>query len=295
MDGIIEKAGVLIEALPYIKQFQNEIFVIKCGGSILSNEDMRCSILEDITLLSYVGVNPVIVHGGGPAINESLALQDKDSKFIEGLRVTDEETMEVVEMVLSGKINKDIVGGLNEKGGKAVGISGKDGRLIKSKKLKLPENNSDLGYVGEIVSINPSIIDRLIDSCYIPVIAPIGSDDDGNSYNINADTVAGRLAQALGAEKLIFLTDVDGIREEHDNKESRISALTINQAERWIKSEKIQGGMIPKVRACISAAADGVQRTHILNGLITHALLLEIYTKSGVGTMILREGDKKDE
>lgn len=289
MDSIIKKADVLVEALPYIKQFQNKIFIIKCGGSILADEEMRASILEDVTLLNYVGVNPVIVHGGGPAINDSLSLLDKKSEFIDGLRVTDEETMNVVEMVLAGKINKDIVGGLNNKGGRAVGISGKDGGLINSSKLVLPDSDGDLGFVGEVESINPALIDRLITSGYIPVVAPIGSNEKGESFNINADTVAGRMALALEAEKLIFLTDVDGIREQHDEEESRVSSLSIGEAREWIEKKKIQGGMIPKVKACISAVAAGVNRTHILNGLITHALLLEIYTDSGVGTMIKRE------
>lgn len=289
MDSIIQKADVLVEALPYIKQFQNRIFIIKCGGSILADKEMRASILEDVTLLNYVGVNPVIVHGGGPAINDSLDLLDKKSKFIEGLRVTDEQTMEVVEMVLAGKVNKDIVGGLNEKGGKAVGISGKDGGLINSRKLVLPDSDGDLGFVGEVDSIDPAIINRLLASDYIPVVAPIGSNSRGESFNINADTVAGRLALALEAEKLIFLSDVDGIREQHDEEESRVSSLSIREAEDWIERGKIQGGMIPKVKACIAAVSAGVNRTHILNGFTTHALLLEIYTDSGVGTMIKRE------
>lgn len=290
MEKYIKKAYILIEALPYIRQFYGKTFVIKYGGSIMENEEIKRAIIEDITLLKYVGVNPVIVHGGGPAINRTLNLLKKESKFINGLRVTDKETMEVVEMVLAARINKEIVGLINQMRGKAVGICGKDGDLIRARKKTFPDNAADLGYVGEVVEINPEIVGKLIDDGYIPVIAPVGSDSNGESYNINADTVAGKIAIALKAEKLIFLTDVDGIRYNPEDEKTRVSSLTITQINEWIRADKIRGGMLPKVESCMEAVSHGVERTHILNGLIPHTLLLEIFTDHGIGTMILKEG-----
>jgi len=290
MEKYIKKAYILIEALPYIRQFYGKTFVIKYGGSIMENEEIKRAIIEDITLLKYVGVNPVIVHGGGPAINQTLNLLKKESKFINGLRVTDKETMEVVEMVLAARINKEIVGLINQMRGKAVGICGKDGDLIRARKKTFPDNAADLGYVGEVVEINPEIVGKLIDDGYIPVIAPVGSDSNGESYNINADTVAGKIAIALKAEKLIFLTDVDGIRYNPEDEKTRVSSLTITQINEWIRADKIRGGMLPKVESCMEAVSHGVERTHILNGLIPHTLLLEIFTDHGIGTMILKEG-----
>jgi acetylglutamate kinase len=290
MEKYIKKAYILIEALPYIRQFYGKTFVIKYGGSIMENEEIKRAIIEDITLLKYVGVNPVIVHGGGPAINRTLNLLKKESKFINGLRVTDKETMEVVEMVLAARINKEIVGLINQMRGKAVGICGKDGDLIRARKKTFPDNAADLGYVGEVEEINPEIVGKLIDDGYIPVIAPVGSDSNGESYNINADTVAGKIAIALKAEKLIFLTDVDGIRYNPEDEKTRVSSLTITQINEWIRADKIRGGMLPKVESCMEAVSHGVERTHILNGLIPHTLLLEIFTDHGIGTMILKEG-----
>jgi len=288
MEEIIKKAEVLIESLPYIKEFCGKTFVIKYGGSVLVNEEIKTSVIEDITLLKYVGVNPVIVHGGGPAITGIMDDMNKESKFVNGLRVTDKETMELVEMVLMGKVNKNIVGLINKIGSKAVGISGKDGDLIQARKLKLKNNEIDLGYVGEIEKINPKIIQQLIAGDYIPVIAPIGGNNEGESFNINADTVAGKLATSLEAEKFIFLTDVDGIRADHREAESRVSSLSVKKAKKWIEDRRIKGGMMPKVKACLEAVNNGVHRTHILNGLVSHALLLEIFTDQGIGTMIVR-------
>lgn len=294
MDKLIKKAEVLIESLPYIREFYGKTFVIKYGGSVLANDKVKSSVLEDVTLLKYVGVNPVIVHGGGPAINDAMDLLDKESKFVNGLRVTDKETMSMVEMVLMGKVNKDIVGIVNKMGGEAVGISGKDGSLIQANKLELEKEDTDLGYVGEVDQVNPKIINQLIDGGYIPVIAPIGENEDGESYNINADTVAGELAVALSAEKFIFLTDVDGIRADHEQADSRVSSLSIADTKQWIKDKKIRGGMVPKVKACMDAVQKGVHRTHILNGLVSHTLLLEIFTDQGIGTMIVDEGGNND-
>jgi len=289
MEEYIKKAYVLIEALPYFKQYYGKTFVIKYGGSIMFDEKLKKNLIEDITLLKYVGINPVIVHGGGPAINETLARLNIKTHFIDGLRVTDKETMEVVEMVLTGKVNKEVVAMINQMRGKAVGICGKDGGLIKAAKKIIPNKNVDLGYVGKVEKINPEIVKGLIKDGYIPIIAPVGSDDKGDSYNINADTVAGKLAVSLQAEKLIYLTDVNGIRNDPEDKDSRVSSLTFTEIKSWIKEGKIQGGMLPKVESCMEAVNSGVIRTHILNGLVPHPLLLEIFTDQGVGTMILKD------
>ena len=292
MEEIIAKAEVLIESLPYIREFFGKTFVIKYGGSVLADDKIKKSVIEDITLLKYVGVNPIIVHGGGPAINEALDSLDKESQFINGLRVTDRETMKQVEMVLVGQVNKEIVSLVTEMGAEAVGVSGKDGGLIQASKLQPEDTEADLGYVGQVDDINPDIVNQLITGGYIPVIAPVGGNKQGDSFNINADTVAGQLAVALQAEKFIFLTDVDGIRADHRRADSRVSSLSIPEAKDWIDKGKIQGGMVPKVKACMEAVGSGVHRTHIINGLISHALLLEIFTDRGIGTMILREGQQ---
>jgi acetylglutamate kinase len=295
MEEIINKARVLVEALPYIKKFYGKTFVIKYGGSAMEDPDIKKTIMEDITLLKYVGVNPVIVHGGGPLISNIMSRLNKDSKFYRGLRITDRETMDIVEMVLVGKINKEIISLINLIGGKAVGISGKDGKLIIAKKMLVEDEKVDLGYVGEVDKINPQIINNLIEGGYITVVSPVGIDIKGETYNINADTVAGEIANALKAEKLILLTDVDGIRSDLDDEKSLVPSLTVNIVNKWIKEEKIVGGMIPKVKACMEAVNGGVKRTHILNGKISHALLLEIFTDQGIGTMILANGGKKNE
>ncbi|MFI5358750.1 MAG: acetylglutamate kinase [Halanaerobiales bacterium] len=289
MKEYIEKAYVLVEAMPYFKHFNGKTFVIKYGGSIMRDELLKRKLIEDITLLKLVGINPVIVHGGGPAINEMLKRLNVESKFVNGLRVTDRETMEVVEMVLGGSINKEIVDMINQQRGRAVGISGKDGGLIKARKKRFADSDIDLGFVGEVESIDPAIVENLIANDYIPVIAPIGSDEEGNTYNINADTVAGKLAIALKAEKLIYLTDVDGIRLDPDDEQSRASVLSISEIKELIDAGRIKGGMLPKVESCMEAVSKGVVRTHILSGLIPHPLLLEIFTDQGIGTMIVKD------
>ncbi len=289
MKEYIEKAYVLVEAMPYFKHFNGKTFVIKYGGSIMRDELLKRKLIEDITLLKLVGINPVIVHGGGPAINEMLKRLNVESKFVNGLRVTDRETMEIVEMVLGGSINKEIVDMINQQRGRAVGISGKDGGLIKARKKRFADSDIDLGFVGEVESIDPAIVENLIANDYIPVIAPIGSDEEGNTYNINADTVAGKLAIALKAEKLIYLTDVDGIRLDPDDEQSRASVLSISEIKELIDAGRIKGGMLPKVESCMEAVSKGVVRTHILSGLIPHPLLLEIFTDQGIGTMIVKD------
>lgn len=287
MNTLIQKAGILIEALPYIQRLSGKTVVVKYGGNAMIDEALTQTILQDITLLKYVGVNPIVIHGGGPEINKLLGLLQIPSKFHDGLRITDEATMEVVQMVLTGKINKDIVSKLNCMGGKAIGLSGKDANLIEVIK-KVPIDGVDLGFVGEITNINIQLLELLAKDQYIPVIAPVGVGPNGESYNINADTVAGEIAAALKAEKLIFLTDIDGIRRVPDDATSLISAISINEIYDLIEKKIIQGGMIPKVRGCIKAIEKGVNRTHILDGTIPHPILLEIFTDKGIGTMVTR-------
>ncbi|WP_290763556.1 acetylglutamate kinase [Halanaerobium sp.] len=289
MEELIKKANVLIEALPYFKDFFGKTFVIKYGGSIMADPELKEKLIEDITLLKYVGINPVIVHGGGPAINKTLDRLNIEANFIDGLRVTDKETMEIVEMVLSAQINKEIVALINKMQAKAVGVSGKDGNLIKAKKKEFSDPAKDLGFVGEVEEIKPELIEKLIEDGYIPVIAPVGVNEAGEGLNINADSVAGELAAALKAEKLIYLTDVNGIRYDAEDPESRVSQLKFSEIKQWIADGKIQGGMLPKVEGCMQAVESGVIRTHILNGLVAHPLLLEIFTDQGVGTMILKD------
>ncbi|PRX33562.1 N-acetylglutamate kinase [Orenia metallireducens] len=285
MEELIKKADILIESLPYMKEYSNKTVVIKYGGNAMVNQDLMVSVLEDITLLKYVGVNPVIVHGGGPVISENLKKLNLQSDFYQGLRVTNKEIMEVVEQALLGKVNSQIVSLANLAGNKAVGLSGKDNNLIQAKKYEL-EDGFDLGHVGEIKKINPEILITMIDNGYLPIVAPVGVDEAGMSYNINADLVAGELAASLGAEKLILLTNVEGILDNPEDKNSLISRLKVAEAQEMIEDGKIVGGMIPKVGSCIKALNQGVKRTHILDGRIPHALLLEIFTESGIGTMI---------
>ncbi|MEE1049003.1 MAG: acetylglutamate kinase [Clostridia bacterium] len=285
----IDKAAILIEALPYIQKFAGKTVVVKYGGNAMINDELKNKVMEDITLLKYIGINPIVVHGGGPDISAALKQFDIESKFINGLRVTDEETMRVAQMVLIGKTNKEIVSLLGTKGGKGLGISGIDGNLIECTKCYTEVNGekTDIGYVGDIININAKMLEHLTRDDYIPVVAPIGVDKDGNSYNINADTVAGAIAAALEAEKLILLTDIEGIKDSPDSDEIiyRISKKEINQ---MIEDEKIVGGMIPKVRGGIEAIDSGVNTVHIIDGRIPHCLLLEIFTDSGIGTMITR-------
>lgn len=287
---LIDKAKILIEALPYIQRLAGKTVVIKYGGNAMVDPALTHAILEDITLLKYVGVNPIVVHGGGPDINSMLGRLGIESRFVNGLRVTDGATMEVVQMVLSGKINKDIVSELNCLGAHSLGLCGKDANLIECVK-KPARDGVDLGFVGQITHINVKLLEILAKDEYIPVIAPVGVDSEGNSYNINADTVAGEIAAALKAEKLLFLTDIDGIYMDPADKSSLISRITVAEINRLIGEGVISGGMIPKVQGCINAVLGGVGRTHIVNGTIPHPILLEIFTDKGIGTMVTLKED----
>ncbi|MCX7841710.1 MAG: acetylglutamate kinase [Clostridia bacterium] len=290
MDTIIKKAEILIEALPYIQKLYGKTVVIKYGGNAMINEELKNYVMEDITLLKYIGMNPVVVHGGGPDINKALQKFEIKSQFVNGLRVTDTQTMEIAQMVLVGKTNKEIVSLLNQKGGKAIGLCGIDGNLLECEQLKtvVEGEEVDIGYVGKITKINSKLIELLAKDEYIPVVAPVGVGSDGRSYNINADTVAGEIAAALGAEKLMLLTDVEGVKASRDSKDI-LSALTAEEVYDMISRKTIDGGMIPKVLGCIEALEKGVGRTHILDGRIPHCILLEIFTNKGIGTMIMKE------
>ena len=293
MENPIDKANVLVEALPYIRRFYDKTVVVKYGGSTMEEERMKRSFALDIVLLKYIGLNPVVVHGGGPQIGEMLTKMGKKSQFIEGMRVTDRETMDIVEMVLVGKVNKEIVSLINQQGGKAIGLSGKDAHLIIAKKLKLTKRRGkgekpeviDIGMVGEVKAINPRVIEALEKENFIPVIAPIGVGDEGETYNINADLVAGKIAGALKAEKFILLTDVKGVMDE---KRRLIPTLDTKQAKRFITQKVISSGMIPKVNCCLGALEEGVAKTHIIDGRVEHAILLEIFTDVGIGTEIYK-------
>lgn len=288
---LLNKAETLSEALPYMRQFAGETFVIKYGGSTMGNDEIAIKFARDVVLLKQIGINPIIVHGGGPQIGKMLERLKIKSSFIDGLRVTDQSTVEIVEMVLSGTINKQIVSLINASGGMAVGISGKDSNLIEAKKIrrtkKDPDSNIekilDLGFVGEPVMVNPEILVLFEESNIIPVIAPIGVGEGGETFNINADTAAGAIASALAARKMIMLTDVPGVL---DKDKKLIGQLTVSQAKKLIKNGTISGGMIPKVETCIDAVDHNVGAAHILDGRIPHVLLLEVFTENGTGTMI---------
>jgi len=300
MDKLIKKANILVETLPYIRTFSDKTIVIKYGGNAMTEESLKDKFAQDIVLMKYVGINPVIVHGGGPQIDEMLGRLGIEAKFRQGVRVTDEQTMEIVEMVLAGKINMEIVDLLNRHGGRAVGVSGKDGGFITAKALTVKAwieslgmdmdadgdsaTDDTFGYVGDIQSINPSLIQKLQQDNFIPVIAPIGTDREGNTYNINADLVAGAVASALHAEKLLVLTDVKGIR---DAKGRHISTLSQKDMQRLIKKGVIREGMLPKVHACLAALEGGVHKAHIIDGRTPHAILLEVFTHKGIGTEII--------
>jgi acetylglutamate kinase len=290
MQTAIEKVNILMEALPYIRKFANKTFVIKFGGNAMIDEALSHSFALDIILLSYVGIRPVVVHGGGPQIGGLMEKLGKQPVLIDGLRVTDQETMDIAEMVLTGSINKDIVSHINKNGGRAVGLSGKDGSLIMARKMLKKDKNDpsktvDIGFVGEITSVNPQVINTLDSNQFIPVIAPVGFGEDGQTYNINADTAAGAIAGALKAEKLILLTDVEGVK---DAGGSLLSTLTEPQVQRLIGSGDISGGMIPKVTCCCKALDEGVAKAHIIDGRVEHAVLLEIFTDIGIGTQIAK-------
>lgn len=284
IDELIKRAGILTEALPYIQKLHNKTIVIKYGGNAMINEDLKRTVMEDITLLKYVGMNPVIVHGGGPDISAELKTHNVESEFVNGLRVTDADTIKIAQMVLVGKTNKEVVSNININGGKAVGLCGIDGRIIECVPLTedTEGNKIDVGFVGKIVKVNANIIKSLCEDEYIPVIAPIGTDNKGQSYNINADTVASAVATAMGAEKLIYLTDVEGVK---DNDGNIIYEITTDNAEKLIEDGTISGGMIPKSRACMEAVDKGVNRVHIIDGRILHSIILEIFTDTGIGTM----------
>jgi acetylglutamate kinase len=290
----LETAAVLIETLPYMQNFYGKTVVIKYGGNAMINSELKNSVIQDITLLKYVGMRPIVVHGGGPEITSVLNKLGKKTEFVSGLRVTDEETVSIAEMVLVGKINTEIVNLLNRQGSKAVGLSGKDADLIRAKKhfAEVHENGRvnmvDIGFVGEVESINTDILNTLIDSGYIPVIAPIGVGKNGESYNINADYVAGEVAGALGAEKLLMLTDVEGIYRDYQDKNSFISSLSLEDAQQMIAEGCIGGGMIPKVETCIKALQGGTAKTHIIDGRQPHSILLEIFTSQGIGTQVVK-------
>ena len=278
----MKKIEVLLEALPYIKSFSGSTFVVKYGGAAMEEEHLKKEFAKDIVLLKYVGINPVVVHGGGPGIERMLKKLDIKSHFVDGLRVTDEATLSVVEMVLSGSINKEIVQEIHNMGGQAIGLSGKDAKLLVAEKVK----GKDIGFVGEIVDVNAKLIRDISDSGYVPVIAPLASGVDGRGYNVNADTAAGAVAKALGAEKLILLTDVPGILDEN---RKTISMLKTMEAADLVKSDLVKGGMIPKIACCVDALHGGVKKTHIIDGRVAHAVLLEVFTDSGIGTQIAGE------
>jgi acetylglutamate kinase len=284
-------ADVLIEALPYIQRFKGKTIVVKFGGNAMVDEELKHSFARDIVLMKLVGLNPIVVHGGGPQIGQLLEKLGKTTGFIDGMRITDSETMDVVEMVLGGLVNKEIVNLINMHGGKAVGLTGKDGNFIRAKKLhltprdNLPPEIIDLGHVGEVSSIDPAVLDMLGGSDFIPVIAPIGVGDDGHSYNINADLVAGKIAEQLKAEKLILLTNIPGIM---DKQGALLTGLSIKKTEELIADGTISGGMIPKTRCATDAIKGGVTSVHIIDGRVDHAVLLELFTDQGVGTLLLK-------
>lgn len=287
----VEKAHTLIEALPYMRRFKGKVFVIKYGGHAMVDEQLKRSFAMDVILLRQVGIQPVVVHGGGPQIGETLRQMGVQSRFVDGMRVTDRETLNVVEMVLAGKVNKEIVNLINQNGGRAVGLSGKDGSLLLARKLKQHRRAAsadaseliDLGWVGEVEKVDTEVLELFRRSDFIPVIAPVGVGERGETYNINADLVAGRVAEALHAEKLILLTDVVGVL---DREQRLISSLALDEVPALIKEGVIVGGMIPKVQTCVRACKAGVGSTHIIDGRVEHALLLEIFTDEGVGTII---------
>ncbi len=291
-------ADVLIEALPYIQRFKGKTVVVKFGGNAMVDEALKHSFARDIVLMKLVGLNPIVVHGGGPQIGQLLTKLGKTTGFIDGMRITDSETMDVVEMVLGGLVNKEIVNLINRNGGKAVGLTGKDGDFIRAKKIHLkksaPEAHApeiiDLGHVGEVSSIDPAVVDMLGRSDFIPVIAPIGVGDDGRSYNINADLVAGKIAEVLKAEKLILLTNTAGIL---DKQENLLTGLSIKDIDDLIEDGTISGGMIPKTRCATDALKGGVNSVHIIDGRVEHAVLLELFTNQGVGTLLLRASRDK--
>ncbi|MCP5060352.1 MAG: acetylglutamate kinase [bacterium] len=283
VQALIDKAAVLIEALPYIRRFRDKTVVIKYGGAAMTDDELRASFAVDVVLLKYIGVQPVLVHGGGPQIGATLERLDIPTRFEHGLRVTDDATMEVVEMVLGGRVNREIVALVGRGGGKAVGLTGSDAGLLRVRRKR--QDGVDLGRVGEVVAVDPDPIRAVAEAGYVPVIAPIGADDEGLTYNVNADEAAGAIAEALHAEKLILLTDVEGVM---DAQGQLIHQLAEDEVEKLTSEGTIQGGMIPKVECCLRALRGGVGRSHIIDGRVLHAILLEVFTDGGVGTLLTR-------
>lgn len=288
MDQVLAKAEVLIEALPYIQRFNRKIIVVKYGGSAMSNEELQKNVIKDVTLLKLVGFKPIIVHGGGKEISRWVGKVGKEAEFVNGLRVTDAETMEIAEMVLN-KVNKSLVSMVQELGVKAVGISGKDGGLLKVEKKY--SDGQDIGFVGDVREVNPKVLYDLLEHDFLPIVAPIGLDENFATYNINADDAACAIAKAVGADKLVFLTDIEGLYKDINDKSSFISRLTASAADQLIQEGFIGGGMLPKLNNCTSAIRNGVNRVHILDGRIPHCLLLEIFTNEGIGTAIFKDED----
>ena len=279
-----EQAAVLVEALPYIQEYSGKTVVIKYGGNAMIDEKLKRSVIRDVVLMHYVGMKPILVHGGGPEITSIMKRLGKEPEFINGLRVTDAETMEIVEMVLAGKTNKGIVSIINHLGGKAVGLSGKDANLIVAEKA---DSDFDLGFVGKVADINPEILIDLLEHNYIPVVSSVAIGPHGESFNVNADHIAGEIAAKVKAVKLMMMTDVPGVYEDFADKSSLISELDVESAKMLIQNKTIDKGMIPKVEACMTALAGGVEKTHIIDGTMSHSLLMEIFTNTGIGTMIV--------
>lgn len=277
-------AAVLIEALPYLRQFYGKTIVVKYGGNAMTNETLKMQVMQDVALLHYVGIRPILVHGGGPEINALMKQMGHEPTFLGGLRVTDAATMEIVEMVLAGKTNKGIVSLLNGQGAKAVGLSGKDANLLVA--CKMQSEQGDLGFVGEVAKVNPEILTLLGEQGYLPVVSSVAIGADGESYNVNADHAAGHIAAAVGAAKLVVLTDVDGLYANYPDKASLINEMDVRRAEEMIASGAAERGMIPKLEACITALEGGVERAHLIDGRVPHALLIEIFTDTGIGTML---------
>lgn len=290
MQKYLSKAEVLIEALPYIQRFNRKIIVVKYGGSAMVDEELKRRVIEDVTLLKLVGFKPIIVHGGGKEISRWIEKVGKEPQFVNGLRVTDQETMEIAEMVL-GKVNKSLVQLVESLGVRAIGISGKDGGLLKVEK-KLSDGE-DIGYVGEVTEVNAEILYDLLEKDFLPIICPVGMDEDFQTYNINADDAACAIARAMEAEKLAFLTDIEGVYKDPHDSETLISELTVEEAQKLMEEGYIGGGMLPKLQNCIDAIENGVSRVHILDGRIRHCLLLEIFTNKGIGTAILKDEESK--
>jgi acetylglutamate kinase len=286
---ILKKAEVLIEALPYIQKFNRKIIVVKYGGSAMSNEELQKNVIKDVTLLKLVGFKPIIVHGGGKAISKWVEKSGKEPKFVNGLRVTDEETMEIAEMVL-GRVGKNLVRMVEELGVRAVSISGKDGSLLSCEKKF--SDGQDIGFVGNVTEVDPKIIYDLLDKDFLPIVAPIGLDKDFNTYNINADDAACAIAKAVGANKLVFLTDTEGLYKDFNDKSSFITRISASEADELISSGMIGGGMLPKLSNCTEAVKNGVGNVHILDGRTPHSMLLEIFTDKGVGTAIIPDGEE---